>query len=189
MRWRWARTPASPRRPHTQQLITRGMVGGPDPLCPAAWQPHWQQSRRWRLPRLPSAIPFGSDAADAAVRRGADDWWVWHLAVRPADGRLQDGPWQERRARTKVTSGSQGFVAGHQGKRCYPGPFSVIRTQEPVTMRAGDWISLAGLVVSVIGFSVVIRELIRIAHASETSQAGDQLNLREADPFTGGLSS
>jgi len=68
-------------------------------------------------------------------------------------------------------------------------PFSVIRTQEPVTMRAGDWISLAGLVVSVIGFSVVIRKLIRIAHASETSQAGDQLNLREADPFTGGLSS
>ena len=27
MRWRWARTPASPHRPHTQQLITRGTVG------------------------------------------------------------------------------------------------------------------------------------------------------------------
>ena len=68
-------------------------------------------------------------------------------------------------------------------------PLSMIKAEEPMTMRTGDWISLAGLVVSVIGFSVAIRELIRIAHASETSQAGDQLNLREADPFTGGLSS
>ncbi len=65
-------------------------------------------------------------------------------------------------------------------------PLSVIRTEEPVTMRAGDWISLAGLVVSVIGFSVVIRELIRIAHASETSQASHQVNLKEADPLMEG---
>ncbi len=43
-------------------------------------------------------------------------------------------------------------------------PLSMIRVEEPVKMRAGDWISLAGLVVSVIGFSVAIRELIRIAH-------------------------
>jgi hypothetical protein len=68
-------------------------------------------------------------------------------------------------------------------------PLSMIRTEEPVTMRAGDWISLAGLVVSVIGFSVVIRELIRIAHASETSQASHQVNLQEADPLAGGSSS
>jgi hypothetical protein len=68
-------------------------------------------------------------------------------------------------------------------------PWSVIRTKEPVTMRAGDWISLAGLVVSVIGFSVVISELIRIAHASETSQASHQVNLKEADPLAGGSSS
>jgi len=66
---------------------------------------------------------------------------------------------------------------------------SVIRTEEPVTMRAGDWISLAGLVVSVIGFSVVIRELIRIAHASEASQGSHQVNLKEADPLAGGSSS
>ena len=65
-------------------------------------------------------------------------------------------------------------------------PLSVIKTEEPVTMRAGDWISLAGLVVSVIGFSVVIRELIRIAQASETSQASHQVNLKEADPLAGG---
>jgi hypothetical protein len=64
-------------------------------------------------------------------------------------------------------------------------PLSVIRTQEPVTMRARDWISLAGLVVSVIGFSVVIRELIRIAHSSETSQARHQVNPKEADPLAG----
>jgi hypothetical protein len=50
-------------------------------------------------------------------------------------------------------------------------PFSMIRTEEPVTMKAGAWISLAGLVVSAIGFSVVIKELIRIAHALEADQA------------------
>ena len=67
-------------------------------------------------------------------------------------------------------------------------PFSVIRTEEPVTMRAGDWISLAGLVVSVIGFGVVIGELIRIAHASQTNQASHQVNRKEADPLAGGSS-
>jgi hypothetical protein len=49
-------------------------------------------------------------------------------------------------------------------------PLSMIRAEEPVTMRAGDWISLAGLVVSVIGFSVAIRELVRIAKASEANR-------------------
>jgi hypothetical protein len=68
-------------------------------------------------------------------------------------------------------------------------PLSVIRTEEPVMMRAGDWISLAGLVVSVIGFSVVIRELARIAHASETGQARHQASLKQADPLAGGSSS
>jgi hypothetical protein len=50
-------------------------------------------------------------------------------------------------------------------------PLSVIRAGEPMTMRAGDWISLAGLVVSAIGFGVAIRELIRIAHVLEADQA------------------
>jgi hypothetical protein len=68
-------------------------------------------------------------------------------------------------------------------------PFSFIRTEEPVTMRAGDWISLAGLVVSVVGFGVVIRELIRIAHASETSHASHRVDRKEADPLAGGSSS
>jgi hypothetical protein len=49
-------------------------------------------------------------------------------------------------------------------------PLSRIRAEEPMTMRAGDWISLAGLVVSVIGFSVAITELIRIAKASEANR-------------------
>ena len=49
-------------------------------------------------------------------------------------------------------------------------PLSMIRAEEPMTMRAGEWISLAGLVVSVTGFSVAIRELIRIAKASEANR-------------------
>ena len=48
-------------------------------------------------------------------------------------------------------------------------PLSVIRVEEPVEMRAGDWISLAGLVVSVVGFTVAIKELIRIAHTSDAA--------------------
>lgn len=49
-------------------------------------------------------------------------------------------------------------------------PLSMIRAEEPMTMRVGDWISLAGLAVSVIGFSVAITELIRIAKASEANR-------------------
>ena len=44
-------------------------------------------------------------------------------------------------------------------------------------MRVGDWIILAGLVVSAIGFSVVIRELIRIARVSEGSQVSHPVSL------------
>ena len=50
-------------------------------------------------------------------------------------------------------------------------PLSMIRAEEPVTMRVGDWMSLAGLVVSAIGFSLVIRELMRVARASETDDS------------------
>ena len=48
-------------------------------------------------------------------------------------------------------------------------------------MRVGDLISLAGLVISVIGFSVAIRQLIRIANASEADQARHRANREEAD--------
>jgi hypothetical protein len=44
-------------------------------------------------------------------------------------------------------------------------PFSRITAEEP--MKVGDWISLAGLVISVAGFSVVIWQLTRRAKASE----------------------
>lgn len=68
-------------------------------------------------------------------------------------------------------------------------PFSMIRAEEPLKMRARDWISLAGLGISVIGFSVVIRQLIRIANASEADQTSHRVNREEADSLTGRSSS
>jgi len=61
-------------------------------------------------------------------------------------------------------------------------PLSMIRAEEPMTMRVGDWISLAGLVVSVIGFSVAIRELSRIAHALEADQASHRASQVQTSP-------
>ena len=66
---------------------------------------------------------------------------------------------------------AQRIVSSQRNKVNVALPLSMIRAEEPVTMRVGDWISLAGLVVSVIGFSVTIRQLIRIAHALEADQA------------------
>jgi len=68
-------------------------------------------------------------------------------------------------------------------------PFSMIRAEEPVKMRVGDWISLAGLVISVIGFSIAIKQLIRIANASEAGQASYRANREEADSLAGRSSS
>jgi hypothetical protein len=53
-------------------------------------------------------------------------------------------------------------------------PFAKFTVQEPAKMTVGDWISLAGLVVSVIGFSVVIWQSIRVANASKAGQASHQ---------------
>jgi hypothetical protein len=50
-------------------------------------------------------------------------------------------------------------------------PFSRFTVQEPVKMTVGDWISLAGLMISVIGFSVVIWQSVRTANASMAAQA------------------
>jgi hypothetical protein len=47
-------------------------------------------------------------------------------------------------------------------------PFGRVTVEEPAKIAVGDWISLAGLVVSVAGFSVVIWQLIRGTKASET---------------------
>ena len=68
-------------------------------------------------------------------------------------------------------------------------PFSRITAEDPVKMKTGDWISLAGLVVSAVGFSVVIRELIRIAHVSEAGQVSHRVSLGKAGPLAGESSS
>jgi hypothetical protein len=60
-------------------------------------------------------------------------------------------------------------------------PFSKITVEEPMKMKVGDWISLAGLVISVIGFSVTIWQLIRTANASEADQASHRASREEAD--------
>ena len=64
-------------------------------------------------------------------------------------------------------------------------PFSKITDEEPMKMRVGDWISLAGLVISIIGFGVVIWQLIRIAIASQADQASDRASREEVDPPAG----
>jgi len=68
-------------------------------------------------------------------------------------------------------------------------PFSMIRAEEPVKMRAGDWISLAGLAITVTGFSVTIRQLIRIARALEADQPSHRADGEEADSLAGRSSS
>lgn len=105
-----------------------------------------------------------------------------------ADGK---GTARARRSRPTQIIGSQRTQnMGWQRNRVNVAlPLSMIRAEEPAAMRAGDWISLAGLVVSAIGFSVVIRELIRIAHASEAGQVGHRVSPEQADSLAGGPSS
>ena len=67
-------------------------------------------------------------------------------------------------------SGSTQNIGCQRNKVNVALPLSMIKTEEPVAMRAGDWISLAGLVVSVIGFSIAIRQLNRVTSASEAHQ-------------------
>ncbi len=55
-----------------------------------------------------------------------------------------------------------------------PLSFSRFTTQEPA-MTAGDWISLAELVVSVIGFSVVIWQATRAGNGREANQASHRV--------------
>ena len=104
-----------------------------------------------------------------------------------ADGK---GTTRARRSRPAQIIGSQRTQnMGWQRNRVNVAPLSMIRAEEPAAMRAGDWISLAGLVVSAIGFSVVIRELIRIAHASETGEVSHLVGRGNADSLAGGSSS
>ncbi len=97
-----------------------------------------------------------------------------------ADGKGTALARRSRPARKVVSQGNKVNVAL---------PFSMIRAEEPMKMRVGDLISLAGLVISVIGFSVAIRQLIRIANASEVDQASHRANREEADSLAGGSSS
>jgi hypothetical protein len=105
-----------------------------------------------------------------------------------ADGK---GTARARRSRPAQIIGSQRTQnMGWQANKVNVAlPLSMIRAEEPVTMRVGDWISLAGLVVSAVGFSVVIRELIRIALASEAGQLSHRVSLEGADSLAGGSSS
>ena len=68
-------------------------------------------------------------------------------------------------------------------------PLSMIRADEPVKMRVGDWISVAGLVITVIGFGVAIRQLSRIADALEADQASHRASREERESLAGGSSS
>lgn len=68
-------------------------------------------------------------------------------------------------------SGSAPRVVAPRNKVNVALPFAKITVAEPAKMRLGDWISLAGLGVSAIGFSVAIWQFIRIAHAPEAEQA------------------
>lgn len=63
-------------------------------------------------------------------------------------------------------------------------PLSMIRAEKPATMGPGDWISLARLVVSVIGFSMAIRQLARIANASQAAQENRNADREQAGPGT-----
>lgn len=65
-------------------------------------------------------------------------------------------------------------------------PLSMIRTDESAAMRARDWISVAGVVVSAIGFTVAVRRLARIADALEAGQASRRANQEAADSLADG---
>ena len=115
----------------------------------------------------------------------ADGRWAWHRAApsvclmggcEMADDK---GTALVRRSRSapKVVSPRNTVTVAF--------PFSNIAAEEPAQMRAGDWISLAGLLISVIGYSVAIRQLTRIANALEA----DRANREEADRLAGRSSS
>lgn len=65
-------------------------------------------------------------------------------------------------------------------------PLSMIRAEKPATMGPGDWINLGRLAVSVIGFSLAIRQLARIANASQAAQEHREADREEAGPGTAG---
>ena len=101
-------------------------------------------------------------AADAGRRRGRLPVWLmggWEMANGKSTARAP----RSRSAPRVVSPRNRTNVA-------FPLSFSRFTAEEPA-MTVSDWISLAGLVVSVIGFSVVIWQLTRAANAREGNQA------------------
>jgi hypothetical protein len=74
---------------------------------------------------------------------------------------------------TSLATGSRSAprVVSPRNKTNVALPFSRFTVQEPAQMTVGDWISLAGLMISVVGFSVVIWQSIRTANGSVAAQA------------------
>lgn len=68
-----------------------------------------------------------------------------------------------------VRPGSAPKVVSPRNKVTIAFPFSRLTVQDTRTMTAGDWISLASLAVSVIGFSVVIARAAQAAHPARQS--------------------
>ena len=68
-------------------------------------------------------------------------------------------------------------------------PLSMIRADEPVKMRVGDWIGVAGLMITVVGFGVAIRQLSRIADALEADKPSHRASRKERESLAGGSSS
>lgn len=67
-------------------------------------------------------------------------------------------------------SGSAPAIVSPRNKVNVALPFSRFSVEEPTKMTVGDWISLAGLVISVTGFSAVIWQSLRTARASAATQ-------------------
>src|SRR5208282_3678510 len=119
--------------------LDRPLSGAADAQLRSDAESNWLSTAvlgHWRLPplpsQLPSEIPFGNYAADAAVRRGADDWWVWHLAA-PSVRLMGDC----KMAHGKVTaparrSRSAPVVAFQSIKGNVALPLSIVRAEEPV---------------------------------------------------------
>ena len=136
-------------------------------------------------------IPFRSYGADAVIRRGCGRPVAWHLAApsvwlmggcEMADDK---GIALARRSR----SAPKAMRISPRNKVNVALPLSMIRADEPVKMRVGDWISVAGLVITVIGFGVAIRQLSRIADALEPDQASHRASREERESLAGGSSS
>ena len=142
-----------------------------------------------RAGRLPSEIPLQTTPRmlPSAVERTARElgFWlhclsVWREVLEMAEGKGTARARRSRPVQALVSQGNRVNLAL---------PFSMIRADEPAAIRAADWISLAGLVVSVVGFSVVIKELIRVARAAEGGQASHQVSPEQAASLSGGSAS